>query len=659
VHDWKRAAKNLTAAIEAVIDRQVIILKNNFPTRNRSQLFLIVFSIVFLIFGIASIVIPAYQGSQAGLGGQPLIALGKADISNWSADNGGLLSLGGEWEFYWGRLLDSDDFKSGAHEPAYAKMPELWNSMDGAASTGFATYRAIINKNPAFTRMGINLPYAYSAQKLIINDEVVCEEGVVTSSADGSHAGYAANAVYFNSDSDTVEIILQVSNFSHHLGGIYCAPIFGSQQAVYRNWMTRAGTDIALASISALAVFIFLSIYVITYKNPGYLLSAGAAFAFMLRSLLLGVGVLYDMAPTADNFLLRLEYLTLYIAIILMLLYFVNLYRENTRGNAFRALMVMNALLCLIVIFLPTRIFTMLQNVMYPAFMLNFIFIGYLIITRLKDDIPYNLINILSAAAILICAIAQIVFLPISRSLNILVIGVWVHCLIIMYMSFYSMQDANISMQRMSDSLETQISERTFELTRLNSELMRENQARQRAEHDLRQISITDSLTGIYNRLFSQQTLDLEYKRYRRYGSEYSIIMFDIDHFKRINDQFGHTQGDKVLVELSSRIGSHLRSTDIFSRWGGEEFIIIMPHTVFEVAMLAAERLLDAVSSQPYEKVGKVTASFGVASITPGETSDSLVKRADEYLYQAKNEGRNCVRGGRIDSQQFDNLREE
>ncbi|MEX0293701.1 MULTISPECIES: diguanylate cyclase [Pseudomonas] len=162
-------------------------------------------------------------------------------------------------------------------------------------------------------------------------------------------------------------------------------------------------------------------------------------------------------------------------------------------------------------------------------------------------------------------------------------------------------------------------------------------------EEDLRTLSVTDALTGIHNRRYFQERLKAELDRAQRDDQELAVIMLDIDHFKRINDQYGHAVGDHVLRSLCQRIGQRLRRTDVFCRLGGEEFMVLCPGSNAEQARLLAMELWQGVRNVPVDGVGKVTASFGVAGWRPGEGADALLLRADAGVYAAKQAGRDRV----------------
>lgn len=157
-----------------------------------------------------------------------------------------------------------------------------------------------------------------------------------------------------------------------------------------------------------------------------------------------------------------------------------------------------------------------------------------------------------------------------------------------------------------------------------------------------------DPLTGAYNRRQFDVLADLEFKRTRRHGGAVSLLALDVDHFKQINDEWGHPEGDKVLQTVVRVIRDRLRSTDILARFGGEEFVVLMPHTDLEQALIVAETLRHCIAEAAAHDTNAlpcpVTASFGVATLRPGETHLSdLIRRADMALYAAKRKGRNRV----------------
>ena len=167
-------------------------------------------------------------------------------------------------------------------------------------------------------------------------------------------------------------------------------------------------------------------------------------------------------------------------------------------------------------------------------------------------------------------------------------------------------------------------------------------------EQRLVEMNSKDGLTGIYNRRFLESRLNEEFERHRRYSRVLSLMMIDIDFFKKVNDSFGHQCGDAVLQTVAAKVSSVIRKTDVVARYGGEEFCCLLPETGLESAGVVAENVriyVEEMETQFQDQTLKVTISIGFASMRESDTVETLIKRADEALYQAKHAGRNCVAG--------------
>ena len=160
-------------------------------------------------------------------------------------------------------------------------------------------------------------------------------------------------------------------------------------------------------------------------------------------------------------------------------------------------------------------------------------------------------------------------------------------------------------------------------------------------QQELEYINVTDTLTKIGNRYYYNQQIKKEVANSNRYSYPLSLVIFDIDYFKKINDEHGHDVGDKILIEYAEFISSHLREGDVFCRIGGEEFTIILPHTNKENAYYIIDKMRGKIEA--YKEIAPVTMSFGVAEYVKDESLELFFKRADEALYEAKNSGRNRV----------------
>ncbi len=162
---------------------------------------------------------------------------------------------------------------------------------------------------------------------------------------------------------------------------------------------------------------------------------------------------------------------------------------------------------------------------------------------------------------------------------------------------------------------------------------------------ELIRLSTTDPLTGVYNRAKFNQEFKRNIDYTKRYGTPLSLIIIDFDNFKRINDNYGHLAGDSVIVQFVEIVNKNIRTIDIFARWGGEEFVLLLPNTDLNQGMATAERLRCNIEKHVFAKADKITCSFGVAQYSNDDNMESLLHKADKMLYEVKSKGKNCVRG--------------
>lgn len=168
--------------------------------------------------------------------------------------------------------------------------------------------------------------------------------------------------------------------------------------------------------------------------------------------------------------------------------------------------------------------------------------------------------------------------------------------------------------------------------------------ALERERQHFQELSMRDPLTDIYNRKIFEEELTREIERVTRYGGRFCLVMFDIDHFKRVNDTFGHQVGDYVIKQIVALVGRRIRGSDIFGRYGGEEFVICLPNTSTHDGTALTESLRSIIAQAEFSYVdGPITCSFGLAEYQADETVRDIFTRADSALYRAKNAGRNRV----------------
>jgi len=176
--------------------------------------------------------------------------------------------------------------------------------------------------------------------------------------------------------------------------------------------------------------------------------------------------------------------------------------------------------------------------------------------------------------------------------------------------------------------------------------LIRNIMKKTKLEKELENLATIDKLTSIFNRYKIDMALNEQIEIAHRYNRPMSVIFFDIDHFKRVNDKYGHKTGDLVLIELVKLISQNIRKSDIFGRWGGEEFLIILPETTLIQAVKLAEKLRKTVEEYDFEEIPSINISIGVTQLQKGDNITSLITRVDKFLYKSKENGRNKVSFG-------------
>lgn len=191
-------------------------------------------------------------------------------------------------------------------------------------------------------------------------------------------------------------------------------------------------------------------------------------------------------------------------------------------------------------------------------------------------------------------------------------------------------------LERRNHSLEQQVAERTAELVRLNEALQ------QKAEEN-RQLAETDALTGAASRYRLERVIKLECERSRRFKYAFSVIAMDVDDFKQINDNHGHSAGDQTLVKIVALVRTHIREIDLIARWGGDEFMVVLPNTGLADGRLVADKLRELIARSRVCEQLDITLSFGLAEYQPDEPMSQLMVRVDRALYQAKLAGKNQI----------------
>ncbi len=228
-------------------------------------------------------------------------------------------------------------------------------------------------------------------------------------------------------------------------------------------------------------------------------------------------------------------------------------------------------------------------------------------------------------------------------------VELWTRCVVIILMLSFAWYARKLGIQ-LADSM-NRLKEREQELDnhrdmqhvlrRQADELNRQVMRQANQQEVLRKLAYIDPLTGLYNRRRIEEILDASRLTEQLSGTGLGVLLCDIDHFKSVNDAFGHFAGDRILVRIGQLLKDHFRRGDAVGRWGGEEFLVVLPNLTLAEAEVIAENFRAKIERETHPPKGKLTVSLGLAMIRPGETSESLLERADRALMLSKQNGRN------------------
>ncbi len=664
-------------------------------------IWLLLITVIILVMGYyLRVPVPAAPGLEQG----------QLNLSGWNFIEQGQLRLTGTWAFYPDELLTPAQFlqrksspssgpqtmpsaresKTPSINPATAKrappltvtVPAAWNSLNPKKSgAGIGTYvltikglampqPAAVEPASANQRLGLlqqptcsaSNTYFFSADNP--NRAAPTRLGRVGPDALRTRAGQRVSLTLLNNLShptDTHYLLLQVANFQHRLGGL-CQNIYlGTQQQLFdlqsRHLLSTGFIVCIVFSIAVYAFAIFL--YIPRNRSTLWLglSSLVAALYFWTR------GNLWEHVFSLHgpwNF--RLHYVVEYCSMILAGPFLVCFYHHVHRikylpARLLRANFALGLLLCSAVIATSPSWFTRYIGVLMCFTLLQLAIAVYILAQGIRDGQTFSKLLLISLLPLFL-TLPLDYFESLKRiSLTTyteyaVVVFSFVHCLILG-------QRLNIAIQRsnhLSSSLAEEVRQQTASLKKKNYQLRIARSALEEANRDLKTLSITDGLTGAYNRLYFDRQFLVEWQRSRREQHPLSLVLVDIDHFKQLNDCYGHLAGDTGLKKIVTHMQSVFqRASDAVCRYGGEEFIVLLPNTTPEYAVAAAEKLRRLVESTPihYSDTDiNFTISIGVGGLVPQPEHQplDLLNATDKAMYQVKSSGRNGVHLATISS---------
>ena len=567
---------------------------------------------------------------------------GEMNLADYEFEPHVLLKLDGQWDFYWQKLLEPSDFDTSPppHITGRLTFPGFWNgyNLDGTnlEEDGYATFRLIITLPDTDRRYGLKFTEMESAYRLWVNGKPAIQCGRVGKGREDMIPSWKRYEYYFQPASQRVELVLQMSNYYHRRGGPEESIVFGPEETVRNYKMRKVALELfLLGSILIMAIY-HVILYLFRAREVAPFFFGFLCIVVGMRIPLSGEKLVYEVFPSIPWVVAtKIEYLNLVLIIPFVAMFFCRLYREYMSGIFIKVGNRISIVLFLFILFTRAKLYTYAAYPIEMVLMVLGLYIAFILIRAIMDKQKEAIIVLLGMLFFFLFGINDILYNNLIINTGYLApVGLFIMLFSQAILLSLRFTRAMETTEILSHDLEKQVEDRTRELT-----IEREKLERMARE---------DPLTGIYNRRYTMDTLKNEIKRYGRHGITFSILIMDVDHFKRINDTWGHPAGDRVLNRIGRALASGLRTTDTVGRIGGEEFMVILPYTNRECAVTVAEKIRGTVEGMSFAEGTEhfnITCSIGIAQVREGraEEMNALVSRADRAMYRAKEKGRNRV----------------
>lgn len=543
------------------------------------------------------------------------------------------------WLFFHEQFVANTSDSMGT--PIHINLPVEFDELNLDIETyGTFIKTVTIPENMVQQQMGIELPFVYSAATIFIDGEQLKEVGKIGTNKHEHETNLQTVIVPFVPASSTVEIAIQISSFDHIRGGFSSAPIIGDWETIEQNFLLERYVIIFIGTINLIVGLATLTIGLMNRNEKMFLTFGMFAIVVAIRGAV-EVPFLYHELPFSLSYVLatRVEYITTTVCFALYAIFIYLLY-----NNLFsKWVLYFNVFVLLSIALLST--FTepkFFQSVFFGVFpfMLFFVFYNIWIMfkaLKLKLKLAKSLL-----LGILFVFVGLIVdFLSGMGVINVPPFASFMIMLNVLLVLF---------------SLCRNYAKQVTKLTDLNSELdelVKERTAQlHHANEELKKLVNTDALTRINNRHKFDEAICANFEKAIQENDCLSLIMLDIDEFKKYNDYYGHVYGDELLIRVAQLIKHVLPEDVIFARYGGEEFAIILPKYSLQETKEIAEKIRHTIEEERIENLGRsygiVTVSIGCAErmVDQIDNEIELIKISDERLYMSKAQGRNRVTAG-------------
>ncbi len=560
------------------------------------------------------------------------------------------LALVGNWSFFWQQLLEPDQVKASTKKSTLIKGSGGWQSAQydsNYAAIGFATYHLDVTLQQSASNLAIRIPQIESAYRLYINFEFMASGGLVTDTESAALPGYNTAIVRIPDGLKTFSITIQISNYHSDWGGLWEPIVLGDADSLHTLERDKVGLSMfILGALLITAIHSLIQFFMRPADNIPLVFACLCLLLFLREFTIEHMS--FALSALAGGFVLitKLNFFSFYAGIPTALYFFHLCYRREFHSKFCSLIYVVCVVFAAFILFFPTRYFgisLIIFQFIALAVMIYILQRMWVAMSKKQTGAGVMLIGSSIAFAFAVNDILNANgVITTGRFFSLGIVG-FIMCQSFVANNLFNhlinnnetltdkLKERNADLELMSELLETKVEQRTRQLKLANNEL--------------KTLANNDPLTNTFNRYGLQQYIQAAFERYRRSQESFCIVLIDYDHFKEVNDNYGHDVGDIVLVTGADLIKEGIREQDKLARWGGEEFLILLPDTDLEGALAIAHKLKDVINANPIGQPISVAISVtgGVAQVTHNDTFEMLFKRADDALYQGKQCGRNRI----------------
>jgi len=598
---------------------------------------------VFVILVIIILSIVSLFFNKPAAAQPPEISGGVLDLSDWSFEDNGIVSLEGTWSFYFNQFLTHEDFKAGVDILSTpVKIPSSKKSMAESKpfeeNKFYGTMRLVVKLPDHAKTYGLKSDIVLTSYRLYIDGNPYGEVGKVATVKEESLPYYNTLTAYFSPKSDEVELIYHTSDFFAEDGAI-AAPKIGLAAQISGEQQLGLGRDLFLFGMLLIMGIYHFGLYIMRPNDRAPLYFGVFCLLFSLRMLMVGERFLPSRLELDFFVYGRIAYLCVFWGFS-ALCGFLHDTLEGLFAKWFiRAGLALGLLSGVAVLWIPYRSADILLTI-YALF--GFLLLGYAIfrlVIGVKKSYPFALTVLLGFAVLGGTFVNDFIYqITLANTPSLIPLGVMVFTFTQAYTLSARFSSAFTKVERLSRENESILEELKLMNSSLESLVEERTSDLQKALTEMEDMSKTDYLTKLPNRRLVLAIIDklMEQKK------NFCIAIADIDHFKDINDRYGHVKGDEILIRISEILHRAVGSCGIVSRWGGEEFLIVLETDQLDSITEKADEIRRAVEEYRHEDIGKnITITLGLCRYVENISVNSMIANADKYLYKGKRAGRN------------------